>query len=1184
MISSPEVIQARRTESLDAPEILKLVSDSTEKLFGRVNVVNIIEKANLAVTLVNASNDVMGHAAFFDYPNLSTVHQSKWEDWLHSKYDCDKCNPLNTLFMNYFVCKSDFAYGCATEIIRTVFNAVPFLHYIFLVVPKGVETGSTLNELFEPVPFKESFTGKLNVELTVCHRHDHCAKLHTRPARVEDHDDLAPIFNRQSDVLTSTYGDFFLAELIEAQDGTNKCVVADVKGTAVGFMSVCSTVDIDLLSRCFDLRPFNGLQKLQLKAASTEASRDKQESTSLSEEKISASTPTDEQERTKSKQTSVEEDTVGDDEEEVQKDEEKTSIPEASAFCIQLFCVDEKYEMRSLDFLPAVFELFPDKDYCILTIPHLVPEFPLLQSFIKVTPRKYSTLSQELYIFHRWGLIESFHVRPCTSADTQGIKSLVSQINGADVIMRDIQQYNSDRRDPDGTEVQCFVAQSMEQVVGVALLRREEDIEYIRSHYNIEDFIYFNHHRRDEHAHLFHFALNPVFQQYSKHFLKEILRLAHKSCLYYPVYPPHARHEGLKPHTTVTALNDLVLIRARRQIIYPLDELRGNAPSERILKEQEPFSLTHLNRKLTLEPKVTINARIVVVGASDVGISFLETLVFCPHLRFNNLTLISTHGMPGQLPPDQLRSSLLPSSLCYSSDDFAHMALGTCVKVIEGKAIALDRTNKVVKVTGGAFVPYDYLILCTGQQFQVPVPTGADISTLVTTSEVTVPKVTRYTDPLPSTVFTITTERDCENALNYIRREFLSSQGIALVYGNTLEAYSMVQTLLTAGVPGSRVVLVQPPLQVPTCFNNPFVEDAVTAALKESGVTSHVGYTLAQWNDGKTDEPLWRATFTSENKPLSVNCEAFFCFQAKKVDYQAFKAINDSCLVFDGRLVIDADFHTNDPCIRAAGPLTKFQRRYHAESWTHANFNSKEVGLELAQSLLTLFDPTLDGMVLDTDKSHDELLIPIYSKPKTVYTVLPGGYNYLQVSKPGLNIPLDAHMVQPEYGRELVTGSASEPDDEQNYFRLHVNQHHSIETITCYTPHTLDASNLLCLYGLHERYLNNLLQRYDEGLITDFYSFFRESWCLAVFHDRFKDFRDEIRELLVAKPSVDVPSLEEKVRKMIDEDLALSRDHRRVLTDSYFASSAKKAIEQRLLGFLNYNSYHLPMYAKPGMV
>ncbi|CAH3017155.1 unnamed protein product [Porites evermanni] len=1178
MTSTQEVIQARRTESLDAPEILKLVSATTEKLFGRVNVVNIIEKASLAVTLVNANNDVMGHAAFFDYPNLPSVDQSKWEDWLHSKYDSDKCNPLNTLFMNYFVAKSDFAFGCATEIIRTVFNAVPFLHYIFLVVPRGVETGSTLTELFKPMAFKESFTGKLNVELQVCYRHDHCAKLHIRPARVEDHDDLTPIFNRQSDVLTSTYGDFFLAELIEAQDEKNKCVVADVKGTAVGFMSVCSTVDVELLSNCFDLKPFNGLQKFQGQTPPRVLSPVKSTSPNPSEEKEATPTATDEQ--TLKPTDSVIEDRVAED----VKQAKESSSGEASAFCIQLFCIDEKYEMRSTDFLPAVFDLFPDKDYCILTMPHLVPEFPLLQSFVRVTPRKYSTLSQELYIFHRWGLIESFHVRPCTSADTEGIRSVVSQLNGADIIIRDVQQYNSDRRDPDGTEVQCFVAQCMDQVVGVALLRREEDIEFIRSHYNIEDFIYFNHHRRDEHSHLYHFALNPVFQQYSKHFLKEVLRLAHKSCLYYPVYPQYSTQEESKPHTTVTALNDLVPIRARRQIIYPLDQLGGNAPSERIVTVKEPYSLTHLNRKLTLEPKVTINARIVVVGASDVGISFLETLVFCPHLRFNNLTLVSNHGMPGQLTPDEFRSKFLPSSLCYTQEDFVHMALSTWVKIVEGKVIALDRTNKVVKVTGGAFIPYDYLILCTGQQFQIPVPTDADISTLVTTSEVTMPKVSRYTGPLPSTVFTINTERDCENALNYIRGSFLEGQGNALVYGNTLESFSMVQTLLALGLPGSRVVLVQPPLPVPTCFNNPFIEDAVAASLKECGVASHVGFTLAQWNDGKVDEPLSRATFTSENKPLSVNCEAFFCFQNKKVDYEAFKAINDSCLVFDGKLVIDSDFHTNDPCIRAAGPLTKFQRRYHAESWTHGNFNSKEVGAELAQSLLTLFDPTLDGMLLETETQQDQLLIPIYTKPKTVSAVLPGGYNYLQVGKPGLNIPLDAHMVQPEYGRELITGSATEPDQEQNYFRLHVNQHHSLETITCYTRQTLDISNLVCLYGLHERYLNNMVQRYDEGLISDFYSFFRESWCLAVFHDRFKDFRDEIRELLVAKPSADVPSLEDKVRKMIDEDLVLSKDQRRVLTDSYVASSAKKAIEQRLLGFLNYNSYHLPMYAKPGMV
>lgn len=46
----------------------------------------------------------------------------------------------------------------------------------------------------------------------------------------------------------------------------------------------------------------------------------------------------------------------------------------------------------------------------------------------------------------------------------------------------------------------------------------------------------------------------------------------------------------------------------------------------------------------------------------------------------------------------------------------------------------------------------------------------------------------------------------------------------------------------------------------------------------DTGVACHVGFTLAQWNDGNNDEPLSRATFTSENKPLSVNCEVKLLF------------------------------------------------------------------------------------------------------------------------------------------------------------------------------------------------------------------------------------------------------------------------------------------------------------------
>ena len=41
-------------------------------------------------------------------------------------------------------------------------------------------------------------------------------------ACVEDHDDLVPVFNAQSEVLTERYGEFFIAELIEAQDDRNR--------------------------------------------------------------------------------------------------------------------------------------------------------------------------------------------------------------------------------------------------------------------------------------------------------------------------------------------------------------------------------------------------------------------------------------------------------------------------------------------------------------------------------------------------------------------------------------------------------------------------------------------------------------------------------------------------------------------------------------------------------------------------------------------------------------------------------------------------------------------------------------------------------------------------------------------------------------------------------------------------
>lgn len=54
----------------------------------------------------------------------------------------------------------------------------------------------------------------------------------------------------------------------------------------------------------------------------------------------------------------------------------------------------------------------------------------------------------------------------------------------------------------------------------------------------------------------------------------------------------------------MNALGDMVPVRARRQIDYPIEILGDNIPSERVLQNQEPYALNHINRKLVLEPKV----------------------------------------------------------------------------------------------------------------------------------------------------------------------------------------------------------------------------------------------------------------------------------------------------------------------------------------------------------------------------------------------------------------------------------------------------------------------------------------------------------------------------------------------------------------------------------------------------
>ncbi|XP_073930345.1 cilia- and flagella-associated protein 61 isoform X4 [Castor canadensis] len=676
-----EVVHCRRTESQDVYCIKSLIRKFTQKLFGKLNIIYLLEKANLAVTLCNDKEEIMAHASFLDYPNWNVAKQDNWVPVFQELDSEIPCTPLNTLFMHLFVAVDEYSMGCCKEIIRTVFKAVPELHFIFLIVPSYMSLGSTLITVFDQVGNIPCLTYSEEFAVHICHRHNHFPQLHIRRARVEDHDDLMPIFMRYDTILKETYGDYFLAELIEAQDEENHAVVCEVEGKAVGFMNVCSRVDLPLLHECFDLGPFHGLcvphpddvleppqeySVQEIQDALLSDGRDSQKIDKKPQEPISLEVTESIQEKvmeeaasrellsavhsitsSEMQDTELSKASIVDGQYHCISSESSSSLwlpkepspfrplyrGDSTAFCIQLFCIDENYEARSLDFMSFVFNLFPDKNFCMISLPHLTPEFALIQNFVKIVPFNSCTLEHDLYVFHRAGLLKSINIRLATVMDTSGVEQLVSTLMLNKLILEDLTRFNEACRDPDGTPLQAFVAEVAEQIVGIAVIRNEMDIEYIRSHYNIEDFIYFSHHQREEHGRLHHFALNPIFRHYTKFFLKEILRLGYKSCLYYPIYPQSRESKFQNPyaHSLTSALHYLVPVRPRRQIVYPLEKLGINAPSKAVSKDPPGYALNHTNRKLTLEPKITVNARIVVVGASSVGISFLETLVFWFH-------------------------------------------------------------------------------------------------------------------------------------------------------------------------------------------------------------------------------------------------------------------------------------------------------------------------------------------------------------------------------------------------------------------------------------------------------------------------------------------------------------------------------------------------------------------------
>ncbi|KAJ1557524.1 hypothetical protein HK096_006800 [Nowakowskiella sp. JEL0078] len=185
---------------------------------------------------------------------------------------------------------------------------------------------------------------------------------------------------------------------------------------------------------------------------------------------------------------------------------------------------------------------------------------------------------------------------------------------------------------------------------------------------------------------------------------------------------------------------------------------------------------------------------------------------------------------------------------------------------------------------------------------------------------------------------------------------------------------------------------------------------------------------------------------------------------------------------------------------------------------------------------------------------------------KKVEAILPGNIYYLHFDKPRLAThTLEWRRKQPNYGRDLIIDGDETGNKSLGYFRIHVDPIGYIHSITYLGTRSIAVDNILCLYGMHEKYLNRLVARFDEGVIKDFVEFFEESWALPLMHDRFQAFVKWSRvDLMSRKLDSDMEDIMKQLSDAISLGVKISEEERKQMYSRFDQGTERKFWDQNV--------------------
>lgn len=198
--------------------------------------------------------------------------------------------------------------------------------------------------------------------------------------------------------------------------------------------------------------------------------------------------------------------------------------------------MESMFDCRSKDFLKYAFDMFPDRDYLIVTQPHTIAETALLNKFSNVSKKPENTFSHVLYVLHRDQLFEQdMHVSRTTKADIDQIMQLVESSGANSKFGAEILKQITNATTSFASPNLCFSARIDNTVIAAFMMSKDVNLDYYISHFHIQDQILLTEHERKGHSRLVYSVINPIFEKSTRFFLKEILRLSGKTCMYFEV-------------------------------------------------------------------------------------------------------------------------------------------------------------------------------------------------------------------------------------------------------------------------------------------------------------------------------------------------------------------------------------------------------------------------------------------------------------------------------------------------------------------------------------------------------------------------------------------------------------------------------------------------------------------------